>query len=68
MPQFPKMRKYDFDLESVELNPDVLQQADCVLLATDHDAFDYGMIAKHAKLIVDTRGVYSEDMQNVVKA
>jgi UDP-N-acetyl-D-glucosamine dehydrogenase len=26
-----------------------------VLILTDHDAVDYGNIAKHAKLVVDTR-------------
>jgi len=68
VPRFPKMRKYDFDQDSVELSPGVLQQADCVLLATNHDAFDYDMISKHAQLIVDTRGVYLAEMPNVVKA
>jgi UDP-N-acetyl-D-glucosamine dehydrogenase len=28
---------------------------DCVLIVTDHSAFDYDLIAEHAKLIVDTR-------------
>jgi UDP-N-acetyl-D-glucosamine dehydrogenase len=28
---------------------------DCVLIATDHDAVDYSALARHAKLIVDTR-------------
>jgi UDP-N-acetyl-D-glucosamine dehydrogenase len=41
---------------------------DCVLLATDHDAFDYELIRKCAKLIVDTRGVYGEPSANIVKA
>jgi len=29
--------------------------ADCVVIVTDHTAFDYGAVAKSAKLIVDTR-------------
>ena len=41
---------------------------DCVLLATNHDAFDYGLIERHAKLIVDTRGVDREPAHNVVRA
>jgi UDP-N-acetyl-D-glucosamine dehydrogenase len=68
VPQFPKMRKYSFDLDSVELNPEVLQQADCVLIATNHDDFDYEMIAEHAGLIVDTRGVYREPADHIVRA
>jgi UDP-N-acetyl-D-glucosamine dehydrogenase len=39
-----------------------------VLLATDHQAFDYELVRKHARLIVDTRGVYLEPAPNVVKA
>ena len=41
---------------------------DLILVATNHDAFDYGLIRKHARLIVDTRGVYLEPAPNVVKA
>ena len=41
---------------------------DCVIVATDHDKFDYDMIMKNAKLIVDTRGVYRKDAANLVKA
>jgi UDP-N-acetyl-D-glucosamine dehydrogenase len=26
-----------------------------VLIATDHDAVDYGLVAEHAKLVVDSR-------------
>lgn len=68
VPQFPKMRKYSFDLDSVTLNPEVLQQSDCIVIATNHDDFDYEMIAEHAEMIVDTRGVYPKGYSNVVKA
>jgi UDP-N-acetyl-D-glucosamine dehydrogenase len=30
-------------------------QADCVVIVTDHTAFDYGMVVEKARLIVDTR-------------
>ncbi len=56
IPVFPKIRKCHFDLSSVELTPETLAAYDCVLLATDHDRFDYDMIGRHARLIVDTRG------------
>ena len=62
------MRRYSFDLESVELTPETLAGYDLVLLATDHDRFDYDAIEKHAKLIVDTRGRYLGVRSNVVKA
>jgi len=68
VPQFPSMRKYSFDLDSVELTPEVLQQADCVLIATNHDDFDYEMIKANAKIIVDTRGVFRKPADNIVRA
>ena len=68
VPRFPKMREYHFDLDSVAIEPRTLAGFDCVLLATNHDAFDYALIKKHAALIVDTRGAYREAAPNVVKA
>ena len=40
---------------SNDLTPELLEGADCVIIATAHDAYDIDMIVKHAKLIVDTR-------------
>lgn len=52
-------RKYDFGLSSVPLTIETLSQADCVLVATDHSAYDYEFILKNSNIIVDTRNVYS---------
>ncbi len=68
VPVFPRMREHHFDLKSIPLTPQSIASYDVVLLATNHDSFDYPMIAEHAKLIVDTRGVYLEPAANVVKA
>ncbi len=68
VPVFPKMRRYHFDLSSMPLTPEVLERTDCVVIATNHDDFDYEMIADSAPLIVDTRGVYRQPLKNVVKA
>jgi len=51
-----KTRKFNFDLKSIELSADNIKSFDAVVLSTDHDGFDYGLIEKEAKLIVDTRG------------
>jgi len=51
----------------VEVDAELLSRMDCIIVATDHDAFDYAFIQKHAKLIVDTRGRYRETFENVVK-
>jgi UDP-N-acetyl-D-glucosamine dehydrogenase len=68
VPKFPRMRNHYFDLASVPLTPQTVAAYDLVLLATHHDAFDFAMIRKYARLIVDTRGVYLEPAENVVKA
>lgn len=68
VPVFPHMREHHFDLRSVPLSAHSLASYDVVLIATSHSAFDYALIAAHARLIIDTRGVYKEAIANVVKA
>jgi UDP-N-acetyl-D-glucosamine dehydrogenase len=68
VPVFPKMREHRFDLKSVALSAQSVAACDVVLLATDHDAFDYELILKNSKLIVDTRGRFLKPAANVVKA
>lgn len=68
VPIFPKMREHRFDLSSTALTKDFLASVDCAVLATDHDDFDYPFILEHAPLIVDTRGVYPQGADKVVKA
>ena len=55
VPRTHKMRRYDLQMSSVPLTPEALASYDCVLVATHHSAYDWQMIADHAKLIVDTR-------------
>ena len=62
------MRAYHFELESVETTPEKIATYDMLLLATAHKVFDYDMFNKNAQLIVDTRGVYLEPADNIVKA
>jgi UDP-N-acetyl-D-glucosamine dehydrogenase len=56
VPSFPHKRDYHFDLHSESLTPDNIARFDCLVLATDHDGFDYAQIQAHARLILDTRG------------
>jgi UDP-N-acetyl-D-glucosamine dehydrogenase len=56
VPATHKMRNYDLKMKSVPLTPESLATYDCVLIATHHKAYDWQMIADHARLIVDTRG------------
>ncbi|WP_445495598.1 nucleotide sugar dehydrogenase [Photorhabdus sp. SF281] len=68
VPVFPKMREHHFNLISQPVTEKSLKEFDCVILATDHDKFNYEFIINNAKLVVDTRGKYSPNHQNVIKA
>ncbi|NLX10506.1 MAG: nucleotide sugar dehydrogenase [Chloroflexi bacterium] len=41
--------------ESVELSAEWLAAQDCVVIVTDHRAYDYDFILEHAPLVIDTR-------------
>jgi UDP-N-acetyl-D-glucosamine dehydrogenase len=43
-------------MASLPLTPEVLANADLVLIATDHSTVDYQLVADHASLVLDTRG------------
>lgn len=66
--KFPKMREHSFDLASTELTADNLRSFDAVILATNHDKFDYDAIYEHARLIIDSRGQYRGVNGKVIKA
>jgi len=68
VPVFPEMREHSFDLSSIDPTPENIVKYDLLLLATDHTKFDYPALQKHAKLIIDARGIYSGSFENVVKA
>ena len=57
-----------FDLESIaSLDPRTLRSFDCVAILTDHRAFDYAAIVRHADLVVDTRNAIREPAANVFR-
>lgn len=58
--KLPPTRKYKYEMESVELNAEIISSFDVVLLSTDHDSFDYKLISENAKLIVDTRNAFEK--------
>ncbi|VAV92723.1 UDP-N-acetyl-D-glucosamine 6-dehydrogenase [hydrothermal vent metagenome] len=65
---FPKMREHRFDLKSVDLTPESLAGFDAVILLTDHSSFDYDIIANYAPILIDTRGVYRDKGDRVIRA
>ncbi|MGE3109854.1 MAG: nucleotide sugar dehydrogenase [Phycisphaerales bacterium] len=70
VPRTHKMRKHDLGMQSVALTPETIGSYDAVLVSTNHGVYDYEMIAKHAKLIVDTRNAMKniERRDNIVGA
>src|SRR5262249_16898593 len=42
-------------MQSVDLTADALQEADCVVIITDHTAYDYVSVGANARVVVDTR-------------
>lgn len=71
IPQLPSMRSFEFSKkQSVELTPETLAAADVVLIVTNHNDYDWEFIAKHSKLIVDTRNALVDiaDRSNIRKA
>ncbi|MTH77891.1 nucleotide sugar dehydrogenase [Paracoccus aestuariivivens] len=72
IPSIPGTRVYGAfkGRSSVPLNAEILSDVDAVLISTDHDGIDYGLIAG-AKLVVDTRNVMSRSGhvgRHIVKA
>jgi UDP-N-acetyl-D-glucosamine dehydrogenase len=71
VPQTHRMRHHDLQMKSVELTPENLKKYDCILIATNHAAYEWQMIADNAKLIVDTRNAMSGvkgKREHIVKA
>ena len=68
VPELPPMRMSDLHMSSQPLTPEMLEQQDAIVIATDHDAFDWEMIQKHSKIIIDTRGVYPESNPTITRA
>jgi UDP-N-acetyl-D-glucosamine dehydrogenase len=57
VPVLPRVRHYPDlpEMESQELTPEYLRSQDCVLIATDHTAYDFGFIVAHSTFVLDTR-------------
>jgi UDP-N-acetyl-D-glucosamine dehydrogenase len=54
-PYVPEVREAGFVLKASPFSAATLRKADCVVVVTDHAAFDYKLVAREAKVVVDTR-------------
>ncbi len=57
------------EFRPVRLTPRELRAADAVVITTDHSAFDYASVVRHARLVLDTRNATKgvKDRRNVVR-
>src|SRR5262245_9392939 len=72
IPTLPRMRHYPhLRMDSQALTPEFLGRQDCVLIATDHSAYDYPWVVKNSRLVVDTRNAtkaVAEGREKIFKA
>src|SRR5215468_8731370 len=54
-PYVPSIELSGKIIESVQLTPDTLKFMDCVVVLTEHSAFEYEMVATYSPLILDCR-------------
>ena len=62
-----KSRKLNSVYISKKLNQKMIKSYDCVIITTDHTNIDYKLIKKNAKFIVDTKNVFKQKINKVLK-
>ena len=60
-PHVPCFSENGNEYRSVPLTQQSVTAADCVMIVTDHSDFDYSMVARHARLVVDTRNAIPKE-------
>jgi UDP-N-acetyl-D-glucosamine dehydrogenase len=68
VPDIKNLRSTNLKLKSKTLSPSLIKKYDLILIATNHDVFNYKMIEKNSKMIIDTRGIYSKKSKKIFKA
>jgi UDP-N-acetyl-D-glucosamine dehydrogenase len=59
-PHVPELRTDHETMKSVQLTPATIKKYDAVVILADHSAYDYAMIVKNARLIIDTRNAVQD--------
>lgn len=59
-PHVPSFQYDGMEMVRIEDLETALASADCVVIATDHDAYDWPMVKARAQLVIDTRHVLAE--------
>ncbi|MBX3405365.1 MAG: nucleotide sugar dehydrogenase [Phycisphaeraceae bacterium] len=70
VPRTHRMRRHDLKMTSVALTAAALKGYDAVVVSTAHSVYDWGMIARHARLVIDTRNALRgvKNRKNIVMA
>jgi len=71
IPRLKPVRKHQFTMESVTLDEKLLESMDAVMILTNHSAYDYAWIVRHAPLVIDTRNAthgVKENREKIVAA
>jgi UDP-N-acetyl-D-glucosamine dehydrogenase len=68
VPRIPTLRDYDLSGTSVGLDENTVSEQHCIIVCTDHTDVDYESLGRLSNLIVDTRGVFPPNLQNVLPA
>ncbi len=63
-PFIPEFSEGTTTHQSVELTEETLQKADCVVIVTDHTAYNFEWVLEHSSVVVDTRNVTAKLTQN----
>jgi UDP-N-acetyl-D-glucosamine dehydrogenase len=61
-PHVPCFSENGHEYRSVPLSQQSVGAADCVMIVTDHSDFDYPMVARAARLVVDTRNAMPKEV------
>jgi UDP-N-acetyl-D-glucosamine dehydrogenase len=56
-----------YDIKAVDMTRGQIAQYDCVVIVTDHKAFDYAALVEEADVIVDTRNAIKTQHPHVFK-
>ncbi len=59
-PHVESLRVNHQTVESVSVTPASIKKYDAVVILTDHSAYDYNMIVKNARIIIDTRNAVKD--------
>jgi UDP-N-acetyl-D-glucosamine dehydrogenase len=67
-PHVPAFHYDGMAMEAVADLETAVQKADCVLIATDHSAYDWAQLVEHASLLIDTRNIVAGQARPTIHA